>query len=204
MPATRENAPPPPCLPERLTALDFETTGSVPGHPNEPWQIGLLTLCRGEPDPGSLEGHWLRVSAERPFNRYAPGRHAQLRSTLAQAPTLPALWSRLASRLTGVPLVAHNAATERAVLRDAFPLHPFGPWIDTLELARKAWPRLPSHALGDLVNTLGLADDIERFCPGLAPHDARYDAAGTALVLHHLLRQPGWRELAFEDLLELH
>lgn len=203
MPADRDIPPAPPSrLPERLTALDFETTGAVPGHPSQPWQIGLLSLRCGEPDPATLEGHWLRISPERPFNRFAPGRHSQLRETLALAPALPDLWPRLAPRLTGVPLVAHNAATERAVLHDAFPLHPFGPWIDTLKLARQAWPRLPSHALGDLLATFGLEGGLRQLCPGLAPHDARYDAAGAALLLRHLLRQPGWRDLTLGDLLD--
>lgn len=190
--------------PRRLTALDFETTGSVPGFRNEPWQIGLCSLDLPDnpaalPPPGDIDGSWLHVAPNRPFNRHAPGRHAQLRDVLADSPLLPDLWPALAPRLS-LPLVAHNAATERSVLADTFPLHPFGPWIDTLALSRLAWPGLPSYALEDLVPHLGLLDELSALCPHWAPHDARYDAVAAALLLRHLLAQPGWNGLSPEDL----
>ncbi len=181
-----------------LTVLDFETTGVVPGHPNEPWQIGWIEVVGDEPRAESLCGEWLRVG-DRPFNRFAPGRHAQSRELLRGAPTLQDLWPMLAPRLLGRPLAAHNAATERAVLRGAFPLHRFGPWIDTLELVRLAWPGLPSYALEDVVAAFGLRPAVEELCPGLEPHDARYDAAAAAVLLAHVRRQPAWRELSVED-----
>lgn len=187
---------------ETLTVLDFETTGVVPGYPNEPWQLGLATLEDGAPDEASLASHWLRVG-DRPFNRYAPGRHAQLRDVLREAPTLHDLWADLAPRLLGRPLVAHNAATERAVLAAAFPLHRFGPWIDTLDLARHAWPGLRSYALEALVPVLGLAPAVSRLCPGILPHDASYDAAAAAVLLAHLLAQPGWSDLTLDDVSRL-
>ena len=180
-----------------VTAIDFETTGSVPGFRNEPWQIGLCTL---DPDGlSAIDGSWLRIAADRPFNRYAPGRHAQIRGILADAPSLPDLWPDLAPRLS-LPLVAHNAATERSVLSDAFPIHPFGPWIDTLVLSRLAWPGLPSYALEDLIPRLGLLDELTVLCPAWAPHDARYDAVAAALLLRHILAQPGWDRLSADDL----
>ena len=30
-----------------LTVLDFETTGAVAGHPDEPWQVGMVELQAG-------------------------------------------------------------------------------------------------------------------------------------------------------------
>ncbi len=185
-----------------LTVLDFETTGVVPGYPNEPWQIGWIELVDEEPRAETLRGQWLRVG-DRPFNRFAPGRHGQCRELLRNAPTLQDLWPDLSGHLLGRPLAAHHAATERAVLRRAFPLHRFGPWIDTLELSRHAWPSLPSHALEDVVAALGLTPSVEALCPGLEPHDACYDAAAAAVLLAHLRRQPAWRELSIEDLARL-
>ncbi len=184
-----------------LTVIDFETTGPVPGYPNQPWQIGLVEVRAGEVVAETITGHWLQVG-DRPFNRHAPGRHAQLRPLLREAPTLHDLWTELAPRLS-LPLVAHNTATERSMLAAAFPLHRFGPWVDTLDLARRAWPGLRSYALEDLVLQLGLGGAVSGLCPGLAAHDARYDAVAAALVLCHLLQEAGWSELRLDDLSRL-
>ena len=178
-----------------FSAIDFETTGAVTGYPNEPWQVGIVSVSGGaDAAPETFES-LLRIDPERPFNRYAPGRHAKLRAELALSPPLPSLWPALAPRLAG-PVAAHNAGVERSVLAAAAPMHAPGPWIDTLALARKAWPGAPSHALEDLVPALGLEARVRALAPGRGPHDALYDAAACALLLLHLLSQPGWSDLS--------
>ena len=186
-----------------FTAIDFETTGTVPGHPNEPWQVGAVAVgadFRTTPD-GFFES-LLRIDPARPFNRHAPGRHARLRRELAASPTLVEVWPDLAPLLAG-PVVAHNAGTERSMLQSAAPLHVPGPWIDTLALARRAWPDLRSHALEDLAPALGLLSTLRGLFPDRAPHDALYDAAACALVLIRLLREPGWENLTPVELAQL-
>ena len=183
-------------------AVDFETTGHVPGFPNEPWQIGLVPLIGGVVEADGMFDSLLNIG-ERPFNKYAPGRHAQLRAQLAVAPTLHCLWPDLFRRLCGLPLVAHNIGTERSILSANAPLHVFGPWIDTLPLARRAWPGLESYALEHLVNCLGLDVAVSGLCPGRGPHDALYDASACAVLLLHLLEQPGWRDIPAEELSEM-
>ncbi len=174
-----------------FAAIDFETTGSVEGYPVEPWQVGVVSV--------SADGHvdcWeslLRIG-ERPFHPRAPGRHAQIRDQLERAPTLEECLPDMRSRCGGVPLAAHNAATEKKVLAAALPLEPFGPWIDTLTLARAAWPRLPSHKLGDLIDVFDFRPALEEHVPGREPHDALYDALASAFFLRHLLAQPGWAD----------
>ncbi len=177
-----------------FTALDFETTGTVPGWPVEPWQIGLceVRVGQGASNPFSA---LLGVSADRPFNRFAPGRHALVRDKLAVAPTLPQIWDELAPRLVGRPLVAHNIGTERTLLRKAAPLHALGPWVDTLALAYRIVPGLPSYALGDLVARFGLEAAVGAACPGLAAHDACYDAVACGMLLLHFLSLPGWADV---------
>jgi DNA polymerase-3 subunit epsilon len=190
-----------------FSAIDFETTGAVPGLPNEPWQVGVVSFPADAADirhSSSVVRHstfesLLRISPDRPFNKWAPGRHARLRSELAAAPALPDLWPELAPRLAG-PVVAHNVGTERSLLQSAAPLHVPGPWIDTLALARRAWPAAPSHALEDLVPALGLQSRLRALLPGREPHDALYDAFACALLLLHLLDQPGWGSLAPDEL----
>ena len=186
-----------------FSAIDFETTGAVPGFPNEPWQVGAVAVRPdGRTGPDSFFESLLRIDPQRPFNRHAPGRHARLRRELAASPSLVETWPDLAPLLAG-PVVAHNAGTERSVLQSAAPLHVPGPWIDTLALARRAWPHLPSHALEDLAPALGLEPDLRALFPDRAPHDALYDAAACALVLLRLLREPGWESLSPVELAQL-
>lgn len=183
----------------QLVALDFETTGVVEDYPNTPWQIGLAFV-----DCGQVAETYRFMSllnpGPRPFNPYAPGRHALLRDELAAAPTLAEIWPQLAPWLGGRPILAHNVATERTILAEAFPIHSFGPWIDTLALARLAYPRLASHRLDELIPALGLDRRMADLCPGLAPHDALYDAFAAALFFAHLIGQPGWHNATVADL----
>ena len=175
-----------------VTVLDYESTGSLAGHANEPWQIGMVSLKAGKVDSATMFESFLRVDATRPFNPHAPGRHGVLRDAIAAAPTLQDIWPRIKPRLFDCPLCAHNIATEKKFTRAAAPMHRFGPWIDTLKIARKVWPGCPSYALDDLIGMLGLKPKVDELCPGRAAHDALYDAVASAMLLEHLLEQPGW------------
>lgn len=183
-----------------ITVLDYETTGSVRGFPTEPWQIGMVSLKEGQVDPDSMFESWLKVDPSRPFNPHAPGRHAQLRDELATAPAPQELWPSIQSRLTDFPLCAHNVGTEKKCTRAMAPMHQFGLWIDTLRIARKAWPGCASYALDDLIVLLDLKPDIDALCEGKEAHDALYDAVASAKLLEYLLSQPGWSELTVGEL----
>ena len=188
-------------MPFNAVAIDFETTGSVPGYRNEPWQIGLAPICQGK-SSGELFDSLINVG-DRPFNKYAPGRHAQLRSKIAIAPTMQELWRVSTPKLAGSVLVAHNVGTERSVLGTASPLHVLGPWVDTLVLSRAAWPGLPSYALEDLIAVFNLTGAVSSHCPGRAAHDALYDAVACATLLLHLLKQPRWDCIEMADLVAM-
>ncbi len=183
-----------------ITVLDFEGTGSVQGFPDEPWQIGLVQIRNGKLDADSIFESLLRVG-DRPFNRYAPGRHAELRAEMATAPTLQVLWPQLRDRVEGPLLAAHNAATENRYLTQAFPLHPPRQWIDTLKLVRIVYPKLRSHKLEDVVDRMQLTDRIQALAPGRVAHDALYDAIACALLLEAILQLPGWETVTIDALL---
>jgi DNA polymerase-3 subunit epsilon len=185
----------------QFVALDFETTGSVPGYPVEPWQVGIVRVEKGGVCRESLFESLMRVG-ERPFNPRAPGRHAQIRAQLAVAPTTDELLDVFSGWLTGVPLVAHNVGTERAMLAKIAPLHRFGPWVDTLALARHAYPKLESKSLEDVTAALGLVPQIQEICPDREPHDALYDATACAALFTHFLSLPGWEHVTVEALTE--
>jgi DNA polymerase-3 subunit epsilon len=185
-----------------ITVLDFETTGQVEHHPSEPWQIGLVQMDEDHILQDTLCESLLRVGP-RPFNPYAPGNHHALREQIAVAPTFNDLWTRLQHQLTGLPLCAHNIGTEKNVLKKQAPLHSFGPWIDTLKLARIAWPQSPSHKLEDLALMLNLEQTAHKFLPDRTSHDALFDALCCALLLQHILRHPAWNNLSLATLTRL-
>ncbi|MDD4735854.1 MAG: 3'-5' exonuclease [Kiritimatiellae bacterium] len=182
-----------------ITILDFETTGTLPGFPCEPWQIGMVQWSEGVIGQDFFES-LLRIG-DRPFNPMAPGNHHALRPQLKVAPTFQELWPQLVPWLHGVILCAHNIATEKNILNQQAPLHYFGPWIDTLKLSRAAWPDAPSHKLEELTLALNLRDEADAFCPNREPHDALYDAVCCALLLKTILNLPGWKETPLESLL---
>jgi DNA polymerase III epsilon subunit-like protein len=182
-----------------LTVLDFESTGAVRGQVDEPWQVGMVEMQGGRVT-GRFHESWLRVDASRAFNPYAPGRHAEIRQILAAAPQMSELWPMWRPWLENRPLAAHNVGTEKKFLRRAAPMHPLGPWIDTLKLARPARPDLAGHSLAEVCDAMGLTARAGEFCPGRDWHDALFDAYASALVLEHCLALPGWESVSIEAL----
>ncbi len=184
-----------------IVALDFETTGSADDcHPNMPWQIGVVVISHGVVDLSQSFQSLLRVPADHPFNPYTPGRWAQQREKLAESPTMLELWPQLRPLLTNHYLLAHHAPTEHGLLKQLFPMQKFGPWLDTLPIARRAFPRRPDYKLESLIPDLGLMPLVQSRCPDGAPHDAYYDAIACATLLEQLLAAPAWRALTLEQL----
>ena len=181
------------------TVVDFESTGAVRGHADEPWQVGLVELQDGRVT-GRHHETYLRIAAGRPFNTYAPGRHADIRHVLAAAPPMAELWPVWRPWLEGRPLAAHNIGTERKFLMRAAPMHELGPWVDTLQLARRVRPDLAGHSLAEVCAALGLVARARECCPGREWHDALFDAFASALVLESCLALPGWEDVSVEAL----
>ncbi len=177
-------------------ALDFETTGHVAGFQNLPWQLGAVTLVRGTL---SLEAPrfdtFLGVPLAHPFARHTPGQHRANREAIAEAPPFYEVWPALHARLAAAIPTAHNISTERTLLRRFAPMTNYPMWVDTLPLARHAYPGLGAYSLEALIPRLGLQERLLQLVPGRAPHDAFYDAVACALLLEHLLSLPGWGEL---------
>lgn len=182
-----------------LTVLDFETTGAVRSHAEEPWQVGMVEMQAGRVT-GRFHESWLCIAAGRPFNPYAPGRHAEIRGILAAAPSMAKLWPVWRPWLEGRALAAHNIGTEKKFLRRAAPMHPLGPWIDTLRLARHARPDLAGHSLAEVCDAMGLTARAREYCPGRSWHDALFDAFASALLLEYCLALPGWENVSLEAL----
>lgn len=133
-----------------FVAIDFETTGYENGCDNEPWQLGVAVVR----DLRIIETHDLR---------FAPGEF-QMR------------FEEWAPLLMGKRLVAHNLACEKTILTKTAPLTKWGPWVDTLKLAKARYPKLESYTLGDLCARFGCVPQLE----GRTWHDGLYDAVACA------------------------
>ena len=186
----------------RLTALDFETTGTVRGFSSLPWQVGAVTMdARRLNMDGPQMDTLLCVPEDHPFSPHAPGTYRTRRPDIAAAPAAMEVWPDLHALLSDSIPVAHNISTERTLLRRLAPMTEYPAWIDTLPLARHTWPGLPSYALDRLIPTLGLQSRLEALVPGREAHDAYYDAVACALLLETMLALPGWEHVTPEDIL---
>ena len=146
-----------------FVAIDFETTGYEGGNANEPRQLGIATVRDGA------------IAETREFffaGEGAPAR-AHERDALGTLQTSFEVWFPL---LEGRRLVAHNIACERTILTRTAPLTKWGPWVDTMKLAKARYPRLPSYALGDLCTMFGCVPQLD----GRTWHDGLYDAVACA------------------------
>jgi len=168
----------------RFCAIDFESAGAARGRTDTPIQIGLASGDAGGEAPPDCFVSYLR--ADGPIQWSAQRVHGITAADLADAPSLAMLWPRINLRMRGAVIVAHGKGTEKRFLR-AFPGHGFGPWLDTLLLARAAWPELPDHSLGRLCESLGLDRHIRAIVPEKSWHDALFDAVASLVLLRHLI-----------------
>lgn len=165
-----------------FAAIDFESAGIRKGGTEVAVQIGI-GLMRG----GRLgESFTSFLATDQPITWSAQKVHGICLEDLKGAPELPTLWPRLKGLLENRWVVAHGAATEKRFLR-AFPFHGFGPWLDTLKLSRATWPNLDSYALGDLIVTLELEEELRTAHANFRWHDALSDALASLVLLRRII-----------------
>jgi DNA polymerase-3 subunit epsilon len=167
-----------------FAALDFESAGERANEVGVPVQIGIASMRGLRLEPGSFYRSYLR--AERPVTWSARQLHGIGNEDLKDAPDLLSLWPEIRLRLGGHPVVAHGSGTEKRFLR-AFPLHGFGPWVDTLTLSRKILPGRASYALSDLAAEFALAEEAQQLLPDFRWHEALSDALASLLLLRKLI-----------------
>lgn len=126
------------------------------GSANEPWQLGIAVVENGV----------IRETREWFFGT----------SMTPDFETMQDQWESFAPYFQDTNLVAHNIATERTILTRTAPLTKWGPWFDTLKLARARYKALPSYKLGDLCEMFSLCPKDE----SRTWHDALYDAVACA------------------------
>ena len=168
-------------------AIDFESAGTVPGETDCPVQVGIVRVEKlFSAEPRLFTSY---IACHRPVRWSAAKVHGITTATLADAPEFTTLWPDLRELLRGAVVLGHNPATEKRFLR-TFPGHGFGPWVDTLALARQAAPSLPDHSLSCVCDALGITDSVTALVNDAAHsrwHDALYDAAASLQLLRTLV-----------------
>ncbi len=144
-------------------AIDFETTGFDGCGTNEPWQLGAALVRDGE----------IVETREWYFDVEGAPERAHESDALGTPQSSFETWSPF---LVGRRLVAHNIACERTILTKVAPFTKWGPWVDTLRLAKARYPGLPSYRLGDVCGMLGCVPQMD----GRTWHDGLYDAIACA------------------------
>jgi DNA polymerase-3 subunit epsilon len=177
----------------RFAAIDFESAGAARGRTDVPVQIGL---AEWSVDGGHARRHVSYLATDRPITWSARKVHGIRDEDLADAPTLRELWPVVRDFLSGAVVVAHGMGTEKRFLR-AFPGHGFGPWVDSLQLARTAWPHAEDHSLSDLCNLQGLSGQVRTLVPDRSWHDALFDSVASLCLTERIVSE---NDLADRDL----
>ncbi len=168
-----------------FAAIDFESAGAERGKTDVPVQIGMATWSIAN---GHTDAFVSFLHTERKISWAAQKVHGITTADLAGAPPLMTLWPEIKRRLGGNIVVAHGHGTEKRYLR-AFPAHGFGPWVDTLQLYRAAFPDLPSHSLGDLCEQFQLTHKVSSYVAEKTWHDALYDSVASLVLLEHFIQE---------------
>ncbi len=154
----------------RFTAIDFETANRDRA---SVCSVGLVVV-----EDGKLVRQFHQLIRPDPlrFDPFHVSIHRISEADVSNAPTFSDFWPQLWSLVSG-PLVAHNAAFDMSVLRQALAQagrqHPDTEYLCTLVLSRIAWPNRSSYALNQLAHMLEIPH---------VHHNAQEDARACALV----------------------
>ncbi len=163
--------------------FDFETTGFNAGGADSIIEVGAVKICNGE-------------IIDRFSELINPGRKLPQKiiditnitdEMLVGKDNEEKVIKRFIEWFGDLPMVAHNAKFDVSFLKMAYKKYNLGEFnntvIDTLELSRTMDSSYARHSLSALVKRYEVPWDED------AHHRADYDAEGTALVLHKMLKK---------------
>lgn len=184
-----------------LAAIDFESAGVARGETDVPVQIGIITRSNDENHPKNHLNSY--IFTDKNISWQASKIHGITNVDLQEAPSMMDLWPQVSQLLSNKFILAHNCSTEKRFL-GIYPLHNFGPWIDTLELARKLFPGLPSYSLGDLIDAFQLKSRLFKSNDeGLQFHNAFFDAKATLMLFTRMVELSEIQSLPIRSVIEL-
>jgi len=164
--------------------VDVEGNGQ---QPPELIELAVVPVTGGKVDEPTS---WL-VRPPHPIKFFATSLHGLKTSDVALCPPIADIAAEVRHALDVPALVAHNAHVDVSVLERELDGWKAPEVFDTLRLARRLAPDLPSYKLGMLAERFKLASGLP---DKLAPHRATYDALVTARLFVHLADKAGTLE----------
>lgn len=161
-----------------FTVFDFETTGMNPVCDRA---VELAALRIG-PD-GSTRAFQSLINPRRNIPPAVTAIHHITDAMVAEAPSFYAVAKDFLTFASGSTLVAHNARFDLAFLQEGLARCGLPLWrgktLDSVRLAKRCFPGLPSYKLQQLRSLLQLEDE----CGNDQPHRAGADVYWTMQVL---------------------
>lgn len=165
----------------RFVVVDVEGNGQQPPELVELAVVPIVGGSVGQPTS------WL-VRPPHPIKHLATTFHGLRTHDVAGCPAITEIAAEVLAALDAPALVGHNAHVDVDVLRRELPGWEPPETFDTLKLARRLVPELPTYKLGDLVERFKLAEGLPE---GMKPHRATYDALVTARLFALLADRAG-------------
>ena len=166
-----------------FVAIDLETANR---HTRSICQIGIVVYEDGR----EVASEVVLVNPREPFEAMNIRVHGIRESHVADAACFPDLHGWLHARLDGRIVVAHGTF-DRGALRNACDHHALPVfacrWLDSVTIARRAWPQLRGPGGGH-----GLANLARVFDIRFRHHDALEDARAAGTLALRALEEQGW------------
>ena len=179
-----------------FTIVDVETTGLSPAMGDRVCEIGAVKL-KGGAMSGTFHS---MIDPQRPISPAASAKNGITPEMLKGAPAFAAIAKDIHAFLSGTVLVAQNAQFDLDFINNEFRLVAFPEWngyvIDTISLARRVVPGLPSYNLDLLARTFGVTftsrhrsmGDVEATADIFQKCVGRLKEAGAARSLEELIK----------------
>ena len=170
-------------LEQTYVVFDFETTGFNAGGADSIIEIGAVKICNGE----IIDKYDELINPGRPLPQKIIDVTNITDEMLEGKDNEENAIKRFIDWYQDLPMVAHNAKFDVSFLEMAYKKYNLGtfknPVIDTLELSRTMDNNYARHSLSALVKRYNVPWDES------AHHRGDYDAEGTALVFHKMMKK---------------
>lgn len=157
-----------------FVTIDFETANQ---YPQSACSVGLV---RFDGQGNILDTFYSLIKPPRGFDRFNAHNisiHSITPQDVKDSPDFGYLWPEIEYFIGADFLIAHNAPFDMGVLRSLLDCYdickPDIRYLCSLQISRKIWPNLPSHALTSL---------SEHFCLDYNAHNALDDAVNCGKV----------------------